>query len=240
MLAINHVSFATAAALGASLYFNQPFFLPLIVFVIFAALLPDIDHRNSEVSQLIPVIHRFFGHRGFTHSILGIVSFTFLSYSILKPNVYITYTLLFAGFVGIYYLHKLLIQRTKEIDHLTTGFFSKKQLRLFVHIATLVLFLMAIVAAFTVWNDVARNEMFILLVFGYISHIFGDWITREGIPLLWPWKKFFGLRLFRTGGGFEKFLGIVLIVVNIYLTYLFWNHFHLFEKSYWEEFIALL
>lgn len=239
MLAINHVSLATAGILAASIYLNESFFLPLIIFVIFAALLPDIDHRNSEVSQLIPGIHRLFGHRSFTHSILGTLVFTILAYTILKPNVYITYTLLFAGFIGIYYLHKLLLQRVEEVDRYTNGFFSRKQLALFIKIATVALIIMAIIASLTVWKDLARDQIFILLTFGYISHILGDWITKEGVPLFWPWKKYFGLRLFRTGAGFEKFFGILLALANIYLTYIFWIQFQLSERSYWEEFIRL-
>ena len=237
MLAINHVSLSTAAVLGLAVYYQQEFFLPLIIFVIFAALLPDIDHQNSEISQLVPVINRFFGHRQFTHSILGTSAFIALAYMIFKPSVYATYALLFAGFIGIYYLYKLLIQRANQVNTLTRGFFSSKQLVLFANISTLALIGVAGVAAFTVWESVARDQVFILLVLGYVSHIFGDWITKEGVPLFWPWKRFFGLRIFKTGGNFETFLGLILVGVNIYFAYLFWNQFHVGDVAYWQKYI---
>jgi hypothetical protein len=58
MLAINHVTLATAIAFGTSLYFEHPFFLPFISFVVFAALLPDIDHPGSEISRTFPFVNK--------------------------------------------------------------------------------------------------------------------------------------------------------------------------------------
>lgn len=237
MLAINHVSLATATVLGLSIYYDHPFFLPLIVFVIFAALLPDIDHNKSEISQLIPVVNRFFGHRSFTHSILGTATFALIVYFSLGSSVYISYALLAAGFIGLYYLRKLLLARTHQFDALTRGFFSRKQLILFVNITAVFLVLMGTIAAFTVWEDKARMEIAILLLLGYVNHLFGDFITKEGIPLLWPWKHYFGLRIFRTGSNFETFLGILLAGANVYLTYLFWIQFHVSDSIYWLQYI---
>jgi membrane-bound metal-dependent hydrolase YbcI (DUF457 family) len=236
VLAINHVSLGTAAALALSVYYNQPFFLPLIIFVVFSSLLPDIDHHNSEISQLVPVINRFFGHRQFTHSILGAGVFVTLSYFIFKPSVYITYALLVCGFIGIYYLHKLLINRAHQVDNLTYNFFSYKQLVLFSNIVTITLTVMGIVTAMTIWKSLLRDQITILLVIGYIGHIFGDWITKEGVPLFWPIKKFFGLRLFKTGGRFETFLGILLFGANCYLLYLFVVQFNVLSSTYWSTY----
>ncbi|NJS41777.1 metal-dependent hydrolase [Candidatus Gracilibacteria bacterium] len=70
MLAINHVTLATAATFGASIYFDKPFFLPFIVFVTFSSLLPDVDHPGSEVSNYFPFVNKVFKHRGVTHSFL--------------------------------------------------------------------------------------------------------------------------------------------------------------------------
>ena len=226
--------------LGASLYYNQEFFLPFIIFVIFAALLPDIDHNNSEISQLVPIVNKFFGHRQFTHSILGTVCFTLLAYTVFKPNQYITYALLLIGFIGIYYLHELLIQRANEVNALTESFFSRKQLVLFSNIVTVVMVILSLTAFLTVWQSVARDQIFVLLVIGYVSHIVTDWITKEGVPLFWPYKKFFGLKLFRTGGPFETLIGLVLVGVNIYLLYSFWQHWGLSHSEYWSRYINLI
>jgi hypothetical protein len=46
MLAVNHIALATATVLGASLWLEQPFWPPLILFVVVGSLLPDIDHSG--------------------------------------------------------------------------------------------------------------------------------------------------------------------------------------------------
>ncbi|SMO34438.1 metal-dependent hydrolase [Melghirimyces algeriensis] len=48
---------------------------------------------------------------------------------------------------------------------------------------------------------------------GYLSHLLADACTPRGIPLLWPWKKRFGLKnlgvKLRTGDDFDKMTGKV-------------------------------
>lgn len=41
-------------------------------------------------------------------------------------------------------------------------------------------------------------------VVGAASHLIGDGATRQGVPLLWPWKARFGIGLLRTGGRAEQ------------------------------------
>lgn len=41
------------------------------------------------------------------------------------------------------------------------------------------------------------------LVVGYLSHLAADALTPAGVPLLWPWKRRFGLPLCATGGAME-------------------------------------
>lgn len=41
---------------------------------------------------------------------------------------------------------------------------------------------------------------------GYLSHLAGDALTPAGIPLLWPWKRRFGLPICSTGGLLEIIL----------------------------------
>jgi len=58
------------------------------------------------------------------------------------------------------------------------------------------------------------------IMVGYISHLIGDFITKDGLPLLFPFKYYFGfppfksLRL-RTGSWVENF--VVLPAIGIYL-----------------------
>ncbi|GAA0466000.1 metal-dependent hydrolase [Alkalibacillus silvisoli] len=57
------------------------------------------------------------------------------------------------------------------------------------------------------------------LMIGIGSHIFGDFLTRRGVPLLYPFSKrnFRFLFSFRTGSAAERFVVIGLIVINIWL-----------------------
>jgi inner membrane protein len=44
----------------------------------------------------------------------------------------------------------------------------------------------------------------VAFIIGYTSHILADWLTREGVPLLWPFPKRFHCPLnFATGGLLE-------------------------------------
>lgn len=50
-------------------------------------------------------------------------------------------------------------------------------------------------------------------VFGFIGHLVQDFLTRGGIPLLYPYKKRFSLPLAKTGGFMEILITIMMIVV---------------------------
>ena len=71
MLAINHAQLAVTVTLGYSLYTNQAFYLPLIIFVVFAGVMPDIDHPSSELGRYFKPIAYTLPHRGITHSFFG-------------------------------------------------------------------------------------------------------------------------------------------------------------------------
>ena len=69
----------------AGLLFYKLFHTHWFIFIplaIFGSLLPDIDHHNSKINNLIPItkiVPAFFKHRGFFHSIwpAGIIYFGF-------------------------------------------------------------------------------------------------------------------------------------------------------------------
>ncbi|WP_079525553.1 metal-dependent hydrolase [Halobacillus hunanensis] len=58
---------------------------------------------------------------------------------------------------------------------------------------------------------------FIGLLVGVCSHIIGDFITKKGIPLMYPFSKkhFRFIATFTTGSTAEKIIVIALVVVNI-------------------------
>lgn len=222
---------------GASVYLDQSFFLPFILFVVFAALLPDVDHPNSEISNFFPVLNRVFPHRGVTHSLLGAGVITAGLYFLLGYNIVLTTILIVACLIGVIYSHELLIKKVKQIQRLSGNFFSSKQIRGMINLATIILGIFLVSVIFLVWKAQFRFEILILLVFGYLAHLVGDYVTKEGIPLLWPIRNKFGLRLFRTGSGVESFIGIILVFVNIFLIYQFWNQFGLSGREYWNNYL---
>lgn len=52
----------------------------------------------------------------------------------------------------------------------------------------------------------------------YLSHLILDSFTKNGVKLLYPYRKSFGLKLFTTGKIFDKiigYIGIVLIFIEL-------------------------
>ncbi len=71
-----------------------------ILFVFLGSLLPDIDHPHSYINRkswkILFLSGITSGHRGWTHSFLGVVAFTILFHFVtLKYHLNITYTYLF-------------------------------------------------------------------------------------------------------------------------------------------------
>jgi inner membrane protein len=64
------------------------------------------------------------------------------------------------------------------------------------------------------------NLVFISIAIGFVAHLIADMLTKDGIPLLFPFKWYFGipplsfLRI-RTGGWIENFIVFPGVVVYI-------------------------
>lgn len=54
-------------------------------------------------------------------------------------------------------------------------------------------------------------------IFGYISHLVLDFLTIEGIELLFPWKTNFKIAKIKTGSKIEKFINKIIRIINIIL-----------------------
>jgi membrane-bound metal-dependent hydrolase YbcI (DUF457 family) len=238
MLAINHVTLSTAATFGLSLYLDQPFFLPFIIFVAFASLLPDIDHPKSEISNFFPGINKALPHRGVTHSVVGVGAFSVALYFLLQRDATFSIILILGSMIGVYILSKIMSKKVYEINNVTKDFFSPKQMKLMIKAFTGTLYVFLAMLIFLIWKERFRFEIASLLAIGYVGHIIGDFITKDGIPLLWPFKLRSGLKLFRTGGGFESFLGIILFFANAYLIYVFYHHFGVNTQAYWQNYLT--
>ena len=238
MLAINHATLATATALGLSLYFERPFFLPLLLFVIFAGVFPDIDHPGSELGRYFRPVGKFLPHRGITHSLVGVGLFAGLIYFLLGQNIYFTYFLIVAAFFGNYLLEKILQRYIGSIDEITRNIISEKQVNFILHMFSMAINFVLVGLLFLVWNQNLRFEIAVLLVIGYVAHLIGDWVTIEGIPIFFPFKKKLGLKLFRTGSGVETFLGFCLVGLNGYLLYKYAQHFDIASIDYWTRYMV--
>ncbi|GAB4149006.1 MAG: hypothetical protein OHK0017_12350 [Patescibacteria group bacterium] len=237
MLAINHVTLATATVFAASLYLNQPFFLPFMIFVVFASLLPDIDHPNSEVSNFLPVIHHALPHRGVTHSILGVAVFGFGLQFLLGYSTVLTAVLIVASLIGVFYLEELISKRAKQFTKLSHGLLSQKQVKFMLKFTTGILAIFLISLLFLIWKERFREEIIWLLAAGFAAHLIGDLITKDGIPLFWPLRQRFALKVFRTGHWLESLIGVFLIGLNFYLGYEFWIRYGLSNFGYWEGYL---
>jgi membrane-bound metal-dependent hydrolase YbcI (DUF457 family) len=238
MLAINHVTLATATALSLSIYLDQPFFLPLIIFVAFAGLVPDIDHPKSELGRLFKLPALFLPHRGITHSLLGIIIFGGLLYWALDFPLTLMYILICGAVLGVMILEKILEDRIGDLKDLSGGILRTKQTKLILKAATFILYIFLFLSALTIWQERLKNEMIILLIIGYFAHIIGDFVTKEGIPLFWPIRKKWGLKLFKTGGDIETIIGFFLVIANLYLLWIFINKFGLTQEAYWQGYLS--
>ncbi len=227
MLAINHTTSATATVIGVSLLLNKPFWLPLILFVIVGSLLPDIDHSNSQISKKIPIIAKLLKHRGVTHSLLAVVILYFLII-LVDSNLrffdqILPIILVYFAFVGAWFGFAIFQNSLMQIQKFSSNFFSKKQIGL----ASLIVFLVLLLWLGGIYYFSFEIQNLItglwFIFYGYIVHLFGDFLTKEGIPLFWPIKQKFGLKLFRTNSITESILGLVLWILNIWLLYRCWQ-----------------
>jgi membrane-bound metal-dependent hydrolase YbcI (DUF457 family) len=193
MKAVNHITFATSATLGASIYSGQVFFLPFIFFVALAALIPDIDHPKSELGKMLVLPAKILKHRGVTHSVLGVISFGGLLYLAQSYPTILRYILLVICYLGSLYLIKILSSFITSSLQLDPTKILQKRSKLLISLLTILIHGALLLSAFLIWNNRLYQEILLLTGIGYILHIIGDAVTKEGVPLFWPLKQKFEL-----------------------------------------------
>ena len=151
-----------AGAAAAALIYPKPEF---VLTAGIAALLPDIDHPSSKISQLAT-----FGHM---RSVLSVVFFV----------------------TGIYY-------RIPYLPAFGALLFAVSMLphRGITHS------LLALVGVLIF----APTAVFI----GYLTHILLD-MASGSVPIFWPHRKRFGLRLAHTNGLVDTLLGLFCLIVTL-------------------------
>jgi len=92
MTASTHLAFSALGYFVATTLANAPPRMELLAAAGFASLLPDVDVPTSGIGRTImPVsqrLNRLLGHRTFTHSLLGILSFAALAFPLYYPVGY--------------------------------------------------------------------------------------------------------------------------------------------------------
>jgi membrane-bound metal-dependent hydrolase YbcI (DUF457 family) len=233
MLAINHAQLAVTITLGAALIYNQPFYLPLIMFVIFAGVLPDIDHPGSELGRFFKPIGMVLPHRGVTHSIFGAAVVISTFYYTLQFNKVLSTIFFIAAIFGWNLCKKIFAQHILSLDEKTRNLVSRRQTEVALGMFNFIINFLLLIILFLLWKQQYGQQIFLLISLGYLAHLVGDFVTIEGIPLFWPIRKKFGLRLFRTGGTIEGFIGFCLFFINIYLFYKYGTQYNVWTPEYW-------
>ena len=233
MLALNHAQLAVTIALGGAIIYNQPFYLPLIMFVIFAGVLPDIDHPGSELGRYFKPIGMVLPHRGITHSILGCAIVISTLYYTLQFNKVLSTIFFIAAIFGWNLCKKIFAQHILSLDEKTRNLVSRRQTEVVLGLFNFIINFLLLIILVLLWKQEFGKQIFYLITLGYVAHLVGDFVTIEGIPLFWPIKKKFGLRLFRTGGAIEGLIGFCLFFLNIYLVYRYGLEYNVWTNDYW-------
>ncbi len=79
------------------------------------------------------------------------------------------------------------------------------------------------VIAFFVLSYFNLKFLGLAIMFGYISHLIGDALTKEGINFLHPFSTFRIQGPITTGAKLESFVFFVIILANIFLSLRFLN-----------------
>lgn len=212
MLGRSHALSGAAAGASAALFLHaSPLRLAVAAgLTAGAAVLPDIDHPDASVARSFGFVTRSFawlvehlsgGHRHGTHSLVGIAAFT------AGAGLADAFRLTLAGRVALGLLLALVIAS------------GLRALKIGGHAADLLA--IGATAAMLWWSfDLAAVPWIIAL--GTATHIAGDMLTDEGVPLCWPVsRQHFRLLpeplAFTTGTRPERwFIAPLLVVILVW------------------------
>ena len=177
-----------------------------------AALTPDLDHPNGTIAHSLPPVTKALahgvsavsgGHRNGTHSLLA---------ALIVPLLVV---LSFAGFWhGELFSHPF--GYGVALFTIIFGAFASKALK--VSIGSLGAWPSAIVlgvaAGFLIPNGASWLPWAVGI--GYVVHLLGDFITKEGIPFFYPFsKKRYSLPLLGTAGSTREH--VLTVILSLYL-----------------------
>jgi membrane-bound metal-dependent hydrolase YbcI (DUF457 family) len=179
------------------------------------ALVNDLDHHSSTVSRMWGVPSRAVaagvgvcagGHRNGTHSLLGVAVFTAVAWT--AETWFGQWGRMFwialAVGLALYALTPILpnkVRVPRDVPLIGGHTFHPEQTLLALNI---------VVSWWAAWWLVSNTPPAATawlpwaVAVGMLTHIAGDWLTKGGVPLLWPIRWRTALGLFTTGGRFEK------------------------------------
>jgi len=147
-----------------------------------AALLPDADHHSGTIAHSLPPVSEAVtrvvgrvsgGHRGGTHSLVGVAAFTAIAWA--AGQLTITTERFGEVLIGPGILAVLLISFALRALHLTN------RIKPWSWFASLSLAALVAVSAPEEWY-----WMPVCVGLGALVHVLGDLLTTQGVPLLWP------------------------------------------------------
>lgn len=222
-----HVTTSVAGAMALNQAFDIPFSLGVLAGVAVGSLIPDIDEPQSLIGNkakgIANATKSFFGHRGFTHSILGMLIFAGLMYLMTVPFYFIEekiedktkemiiYSAVMAAMWSyvIYILGDLL---RKFGVRLGVKFFKKP-------LAIFAISFISILMMEEQFRMVLHEDILVGLIIGYVLHIMGDMFSKSGVPLFMPvMNKKIGIYLYITGDKREtaiKYVAIISMIVML-------------------------
>ena len=236
----SHMLSSFTGAVALSHVTHLPVGLALTGGVILGSLLPDIDEPNSYIGKKTSVsvtkggatvgpasiVKGLFGHRGFTHSLLAAFlvfipylllrnQHEFLGIDLQKSNLLqqilsgtgswlaLSIMMVLIAYF-IYVFGSILVKVAKKIFSFLSNK-NKKRIKFSIYIA---LILITVLMPLN-W----MNAMLLGVSLGYLLHIMGDFLSKSGVPLLYPFtKKRFKIYLYTTGKISETIVLIVILV----------------------------
>lgn len=70
------------------------------------------------------------------------------------------------------------------------------------------------------YAGISELDWLIAISLGYLSHLFGDWLTPRGVPLFWPRKTMYCAPfLIKTGGAGEFLLTLGILFLAMHGTF---------------------
>jgi membrane-bound metal-dependent hydrolase YbcI (DUF457 family) len=193
-----------------------------------SSLLPDIDHARSTVSRTYGPVTRGFskltGHREITHSVPGVLMLgAVLTGCVLvrdgsagavlaqlHPAVRIGTTIAAYAFLCAVLILVLaaFVRLFRDLPGRYGSWFRRSW---FDDLAPVPL-----VGSIVIFSDIDLSLAPVAIMIGCVIHMFGDMITKMGLPVLWPIsKRKIKLASIKAGGKIEKVLIVPVMIMGI-------------------------